>query len=302
MKKNYLLALPLFLLLLLFAGTSLALPVSWDLNTLGYSGTNDGIVNFDELGLTGASLIIQNDDDGNGNLSVGDTFTEELIFYVNSVSPATGDDEGLNDLGGYEITGYLNLEGHITSVAPVLGTTLNVTYELTAGNLDMYFDNPPDFIIDPSSEIQLADGSDSSVLDNSNYTDGTLIASANLLTGIGTSLVNPAGGLPVYDQGSTNLNLEFTYLYKNGSDDDFWNFNGKGASEYPTGYKFFTLPSVDLDDTLTSVASNKTGAIFDASQTNDGSAVFSMVPEPTTMLLFGFGLLGLAGISRRKKD
>ncbi len=34
---------------------------------------------------------------------------------------------------------------------------------------------------------------------------------------------------------------------------------------------------------------------------NQGNFEISVVPEPTTMLLFGFGLLGIAGIGRRKK-
>jgi len=32
-----------------------------------------------------------------------------------------------------------------------------------------------------------------------------------------------------------------------------------------------------------------------------GAIVTASVPEPTTMLLFGIGVLGMAGVSRKKK-
>ena len=41
---------------------------------------------------------------------------------------------------------------------------------------------------------------------------------------------------------------------------------------------------------------------FDMQITGDrGQGPPGVIPEPTTMLLFGFGLLGIAGVSRRKK-
>lgn len=69
--------------------------------------------------------------------------------------------------------------------------------------------------------------------------------------------------------------------------------------EYSSGTNFLVGITWDEGETLESIK-------WEVSSTGDGYGLddFSTVapvPEPATMLLFGFGLLGLAGVSRRKK-
>jgi len=91
-------------------------------------------------------------------------------------------------------------------------------------------------------------------------------------------------------------------------------YNNNDAGEHPFEYDgftdVFTAKIFDLEkDTLYHLKL----AIADAGDSSLDSGVFlkagsfsdkpptDVVPEPTTILLFGFGLLGLAGVSRRKK-
>jgi hypothetical protein len=76
-------------------------------------------------------------------------------------------------------------------------------------------------------------------------------------------------------------NSTFVALYQNIADLGFGVFDN---SDLPAG---MNLPSSDF-------------VISHVSQFNGGDTP-APVPEPATMMLFGIGLLGLAGVSRRKK-
>lgn len=262
--------------------------------------TSDGETGLIErFGLAGASLINQNDDDGTVGLSVGDSFSETTMFYVDGFQPGLLDTEGLNL--GYEITILTTgLSGFVTSLSDGPSGTTVVGYEFTPGStFEMYLDAPPQFPQDPYNEVELADGTDPSSIDTSNYTGGIKIASATLVSGTGSTLLLPGGGAtPDQDQGSVNLTYKFDFFY----DDMFLDSTGKDFNDYDSLYYFLGLPAIDVDDTVVSAENNTTGSLFDAKVQNDGSAPITPIPEPTTMALFGIGLLGLAGVSRKRFD
>ncbi len=96
-------------------------------------------------------------------------------------------------------------------------------------------------------------------------------------------------------QGQTNaINYNFT-IYIPASDSEEYNgfvtLNLFDADTYTVRYEWMNdayNPPLDANIEITSV-------FFDNTETT------APVPEPATMLLFGIGLLGLAGVSRRKK-
>ena len=97
-------------------------------------------------------------------------------------------------------------------------------------------------------------------------------------------------GAPIGVSAIYNLNMVAGQIYKLtnvgnnwGGHFELWS-NIKGGYDSSTGQYGWTGPLSDANNILM-----------------DASGNFDAVPEPATMLLFGLGLLGLAGVNRRKK-
>lgn len=281
MKIKVILA-SLFLALFLIAPAN-AFEVSWDLSGVGITGSGNSKTDlFAQLQFYAESTITQLESNGDGILSAGDAFYDDGVLFGGQLLPPPIDDEGLGT--NYQITGdMINFGGTVTDVSLDGSGYTRVDYSYNTGILDLY-----------ANQNITAD------FDNrTGFTDGTLIASFEIIYGFGHAIIDPTGQ-DVTNGGLGEFLLKATNLAQN-----FW-FNEDGDDladiyndiDRPLEW-LVSFADYNVDDTeLTPNADPD--ILFTVEATHDGSIRFDAVPEPATMILFGIGLLGVAGISRKK--
>ena len=145
-------------------------------------------------------------------------------------------------------------------------------------NVKLYADTPPDFdptnpatasngtlLLDLDGVVQTLPGTNPPGFDLTNGNQYDLVELYNFGSNTyqGSSLLEVVGGTwaPLWDTNTQNLGADLTF-------------------------------SFSLDDV---------GGVGEFSLSGTANGIGAAVPEPATMLLFGTGLIGLAGLSRRKK-
>jgi hypothetical protein len=297
MKKNFLVFLVSLFLLVIGSTGANALPVALDLDGVGITGSGpssfgdaDNITDFfNQLTLAAETTVTQFDNDGNG-LDVGDTFIDEGSILFNGVLPGGLDDEGLESF--WEFTAeFRDLTGYVTDVAVDAGIT-RVDYLYTGGFVDLYVQAGP---------VNANFGGDG-VADDTGFADGTPVGIFELTAGIGHTFLDLVSFSALGNQGSGDFSFKAVSLI-----DDFW-FDAQGdlAERYndvinPIEW-FIALTDYNVDNPniINIGGSGDTDPLFTADVEHNGSIQFSTVPEPTTMLLFGMGLLGMARLGRKK--
>eukprot|EP00828_Plagiopyla_frontata_P007623 TRINITY_DN13637_c0_g1_i1.p1 TRINITY_DN13637_c0_g1~~TRINITY_DN13637_c0_g1_i1.p1 ORF type:complete len:317 (-),score=11.38 TRINITY_DN13637_c0_g1_i1:160-1110(-) len=303
MKKLFS-ALIILCVSLLITSTASALIIfnDWSLDLGGINGLADSdaylYADVDQIGFTGIVHSTTTIPSGSGN-SEGYLYATNMIGASNSNSGLNQEDFNYDDdgnpstpkitLDGFEMTFSFSVDSQLISPSAWTHTgTGDVTGSGTAKDgtptdlrsLNIYIDNLND------GSGQRAD------LDTGlGFDDGTLIATFQVLAGDGGSFDTTQ--LDGHDDATFALVWAETGVFSyQGQDLSEWILGGSQITIGITDSNYDADP--DKNDTLdTQKGTNvftipTTQTLYDFVATEDGSASFGAVPEPTTMLLLGF--------------
>ncbi len=286
--------------LILFANSVYALSFGIDLDGDGDLDTDkyssSGYIDEIDYSSYGVvDLLINSTSDGEAS----GTFQELAAIIVSS-------DEFADDFD-YEL--YFNemtiiFEGSGTFTADYDGTTLgDQEFTFTTGTISIYID---DYESD-SSEFGTTSDDDSFF----GADDGSLVAVFELNDGSG-SLQTTSGQKDNVDIWGLSTSLEAGFFFFEGMK-DFEDVFNVLTSTYIQLYTNDTNEVLTDQGIISNLESELAEVMEDGNYLNmggdgttriyvetEGSVEFSVVPEPSAMILLGFGLLGIAGIARKK--
>jgi hypothetical protein len=277
MNKKLSIALILFLFLIVPISNASAFQVlnlwQFDLSAVNanlgsYTGVNN--MNFDSPG-DSTTTIVQSTG-GDGSVDVGDTFTETGYMQDLTLSSSSGTkvldltDEGTSTT--YNLfASFQDITGKVTAI----NSSTSWDYAFDSGQTVRYFlDDNSDPFDASSGEITLATG--------------------KLVPVSGGTADGFIGGTS--PQSNFSATLQFDFLYAG----VFKDVNGVDLNSFPSA--FASVTGVTSLDGTNSYNQNTAEYTF-IGHTGDVMEI-GAVPEPSTMILLGLGLLGLAGISRKK--
>lgn len=252
-----------------------------------------------DLKVGGTSVIFS---DFNGTYTLADqvgTFTETSTFQFNGYDSAAAQ-FAIDD---YDFTAVFEGEGNIFDD----GT--DQWFEFTGGTMTMYLQ-------DYDAGVNYNTGAEDGVFMGAD--DGTEIAVWNLTGGGGelTTLFAPTDG--IITGYFYAYEIQPGYFFQDGQDLSAWDL--ESGVLLTLGYAHVTTtdwtppgyPDPFAQEVYEYLAGGTYGTIYpnDTDPTGDGkltlyethggSFELRVVPEPTTFMLFGIGLLSIAGIGRRK--
>ncbi len=282
------LLVPLFIGVFALPATAVALVTYWDVTPYG---TGDGITgDFDRILYEADTSSIQYDTNGDGVLSVGDIFMDTGNAYAHSLSlGGPVQNRGMND--SYTFTfGWNDLTGTVFDINPGVATDAVVTrYE--SGTIDFWLD-------DTAIGMPFL-GHDFGTADDVNIDRGPdkLVATVSVTGGTGNITFDKAGNMLT---GSYRIFGEFTDMA-----DGFWFESATDADLNPKYVEIgwllgFTSGENTPDYFDQTFFPEDDDILFRIDSRHSSNFNLEVIPEPSTIILLGAGLLGTGIMLRRK--
>lgn len=294
MKKLFLILFTMVFIFAVGAVQSQAMPIYLDIGTAlpahNYGDADDFTGIFDQFTFKAQTTTTQSGTDGMG-VQQFDTFLDVGDLYMTDYAASAAiDTEGLNQGGGHEFTSsWNNITGFVSAIDD--SNTADVVHTLiyTGGTMEMYVDDGMDRNF----------GAGYGAGDNTGFTNGTHVATLDIDSGIGYSHYDATDPTNPMTQGSSDFIGKFSWVL-----DDFWyNEFGEDLNEKLVALGWLIGIGDQNTDHIVTIPDNdpNNGILYTIESDHDGSIELAAIPEPATMLLLGSGLLGLAGIGRKKK-
>jgi hypothetical protein len=241
------------------------------------------------------------DADQSGDISPGDQFygilTVTTLSDVNTTNVTWANGPATND----EITGYFHLTVDTASPnfsytsSPPVGTTWSLTFKLDAANNDeisLYYDTNKNYsggsVGDPGVTADIANATDGSLW--MQILPGDYVEGGNQ----STTYTDPFGHVI-----NTSTNYNWANLTTNNTGyiilPELWKDFSGSAGNYGSH-----TSDLYWESQLSFTNSNSPANGIWAFSSQDPGYLYATVPEPTTLVLFGLGLLFGAGAIKRK--
>ncbi len=297
LMRKVLLVMILFLVMGIFSTVAEAgIPLYYDLSILGLGTT--GVFDRQAIATIDATSEYSN------GLLPGATFTDTGDFAIGTFTLGgnpVGNDQGLNS--AWQLTGrWTDLSGTVTSITPgvtdIYGNTGTLlTFNYTSGTAAAYGDTSIE-----SGSFGPGIGSDDDTVGD--FIDGTPLLSLSLLGGNGSLFIPDDPN--VAPTGSVFLTWDIVDVPAGVWFDPFGNDLETVLENVGVAHiNALVSQGINIVGNLIDPDPNAQGDEYYGPGTkihsrNTGDVTYA-VPEPTTMLLLGSGLLGLLGLGARRR-